>query len=139
MKTFLTVTAVIEVGVGLALVVLPSAAVPILLSPITLENHAGECDYQLPPTFVEAMQPPRDVTSRRLDLANNMLPFLDSKKKPFIHLVDGGVADNLGLRAVLERVTLMGDLWTTLKYAHYTNVHKIVFVVVNAETEINDK
>ena len=68
-----------------------------------------------------------------------MMPFLDSKKKPYIHLVDGGVADNLGLRAVLERVTLMGDPWTTLKYAAMENVHKIVFVVVNAETEIDDK
>lgn len=116
-----------------------SSAVPILLSPITLENHAGECGYKLPASLVEAMKPPRDVTSRRLDLANNMLPFLDSKKKPYIHLVDGGVADNLGLRAALERVTLMGDIWTTLKWAHYTNVHKIAFVVVNAETEINDR
>ncbi|MGO9017526.1 MAG: patatin-like phospholipase family protein [Syntrophobacteraceae bacterium] len=116
-----------------------SSAVPMLLSPITLENHAGECGYKLPPALAEAMQPPRDVTSRRFDLANNILPFLDSKKKPYIHLVDGGVADNLGLRAVLERVTLMGDPWTTLKYANYTNVHKIVFVVVNAETEINDR
>ena len=68
-----------------------------------------------------------------------MLPFLDSQKKPYIHLVDGGVADNLGLRAVLERVTLVGDPWTTMKYANLENVHKIVFVVVNAETEIDSK
>ncbi len=116
-----------------------SSAVPVVLSPVTLRNYAGKCGYQLPPALAEAMQPPRDVTSRRFDLANNMLPFLDSQKKPYIHLVDGGVADNLGLRAVLERVTLMGDPWTTLKYANLTNVHKIVFVVVNAETEIDTK
>ena len=116
-----------------------SSAVPIVLSPITIRNHAGECGFQIPPALTRAMQPPRDVTSRRLDLANNMLPFLDSKKKPYIHLVDGGVADNLGLRAVLERVTLMGDPWTTLKYAKKENVHKVVFIVVNAETEVNDR
>ena len=116
-----------------------SSAVPILLSPITLRNYAGRCGYEMPPALAQAMQPPRDITSRRFDLANNMLPFLDSSKKPYIHLVDGGVADNLGLRAVLERVTLMGDPWTTLKYARMDNVHKIVFVVVNAETEIDTK
>ncbi len=116
-----------------------SSAVPLVLSPITLRNHAGGCGYQMPPALAEAMVPPRDVASRRLDLANNMLPFLDSKQKPYIHLVDGGVADNLGLRAVLERVTLMGDPWTTLKANGMENVHKIVFVVVNAETEIDDK
>lgn len=116
-----------------------SSAVPLLLSPVTLRNHAGECDYQIPPVLAQAMLPPRDVTSRRFDLANNMLPFLDSRQKPYIHLVDGGVADNLGLRALLERVTLMGDPWSTLKANRMENVHKVVFVVVNAETEIDDK
>ena len=116
-----------------------SSAVPIVLTPITVRNYAGACGFRIPPALAQAMQPPRDVTSRRLDLANNMLPFLDSKKKPYIHLVDGGVADNLGIRAALERVTLMGDVWTTIKYANRENVHKVVFVVVNAETEINDR
>ena len=116
-----------------------SSAVPMLLSPITVRNYAGKCGYHMPEALAQAMVPPRDVTTRRFDLANNMMPFLDSKKKPYIHLVDGGVADNLGLRAALERVTLMGDPWTTLKYAKMENVHKVVFVVVNAETEIDDK
>jgi len=116
-----------------------SSAVPMLLSPITLRNHAGECGYRMPPALAQAMVPPRDATSRRFDLANNMLPFLDSKQKPYIHLVDGGVADNLGLRALLERVTLMGDPWSNLKANGMENVHKIVFVVVNAETEIDNK
>jgi NTE family protein len=116
-----------------------SSAVPLVLSPVTVRNHAGSCGYNMPEALVQAMMPPRDVSSRRFDLANNMAPFLDSTKKPYIHLVDGGVADNLGLRAVLERVTLMGDPWSSLKMAKMENVHKIVFVVVNAETAINDK
>jgi NTE family protein len=116
-----------------------SSAVPVVLTPVTLRNYAGKCGYELPPALANVMKPPREIESRRFDLANNMLPFLDSKSKPYIHLVDGGVADNLGLRAVLERVTLMGDPWTTLKYANLENVHKIVFVVVNAETEIDTK
>jgi NTE family protein len=116
-----------------------SSAVPIVLTPITLQNYAGKCGFVMPPGLAEAMTPPKDISVRRFDLANNIMPFLDSKKKPYIHLVDGGVADNLGLRAVLERVTLMGDPWKTLKVANRENVHKIVFVVVNAETEIDDK
>jgi NTE family protein len=116
-----------------------SSAVPVVLSSITLRNYAGSCGYQMPEVLKQALQPPRDVSTRRFDLANNMLPFLDSKKKPYFHLVDGGVADNLGLRAALERVTLMGDAWTTVKYAGMENLHKIVFVVVNAETEIAGK
>jgi len=116
-----------------------SSAVPMVLTPITLRNYAGQCGYQMPEALAQAMRPPRDFSSRRFDLANDMLPFLDSQKKPYIHLVDGGVADNLGLRAALERVTLLGDPWTTLKYANLENTHKIAFIVVNAETAINDK
>ena len=116
-----------------------SSAVPMVLSPITFRNYAGKCGFHMPQALAEAMEPPRDVSNRRLDLANNMLPFLDSKKKPYIHLVDGGVADNLGLRALLERVTLMGSPWATLKQGKMEDVHKVVFVVVNAETEIDDK
>jgi NTE family protein len=116
-----------------------SSAVPIVLTPITLRNYAGSCGYHMPKVLEEAMEPPRDLSSRRFDLANSMMPFLDSKEKPYIHLVDGGVADNLGLRAVLERVTIAGDPWTTLKYAGMENVHKIVFVLVNAETETDTK
>jgi NTE family protein len=116
-----------------------SSAVPIVLTPITLRNYAGSCGFQMPEVLEEALEPPRNLESRRFDLANSMKPFLDSKKKPYIHLVDGGVADNLGLRAMLERVTLFGDPWTTLKYAHMENVHKIAFVIVNAETETDTK
>lgn len=116
-----------------------SSAVPMVLTPITLRNYAGQCGYRMPEALAQAMRPPRDFSSRRFDLANDMLPFLDSQKKPYIHLVDGGVADNLGLRAALERVTLLGDPWTTLKYANLENTHKIAFILVNAETAINDK
>ena len=31
-----------------------------------------------------------------------MRPYEDSKDRPYIHLVDGGVADNLGIRGVLD-------------------------------------
>jgi len=50
MKTFLTVTAVIEVGAGLALVVLPSATATIPLwtawmAPVSHEWYIFELDY----------------------------------------------------------------------------------------------
>lgn len=91
----------------------PSSVVSIVLTPITLRNYAGDCGYKMPKALEEAMHLPKDIELRRFDLANSWPPLLDSKRKPFTHLVDGGVADNLGRRAVLERVTLMGDPWTT--------------------------
>ena len=81
-----------------------SSAVPMLLSPITMRNYAGTCGFKIPEGFEEILKG-RAISERQLFLANNIAPFLDSQKKPYIHLVDGGVADNLGLRAVLDRVT----------------------------------
>jgi NTE family protein len=115
-----------------------SSAVPILLSPITMRNYAGTCGFKIPEGFEEILRS-RSISERQLFLANNIAPFLDSQKKPYIHLVDGGVADNLGLRTVLDRVLLRGSVWETIKETPIKNVHKVVFIVVNAETQPDTK
>ena len=104
-----------------------SSAVPLLLTPITLKNYAGSCGYRMPEILELAMKQ-RDLPDRRFDMANNLLPFLNSETKPFIHLVDGGVADNLGIRALLEKIITTGDAWTTLKAAGQEEVQKVVLL-----------
>jgi NTE family protein len=111
-----------------------SSAVPMLLTPLTVRNYAGTCGFKVPERFEEMLKG-RSVSERQFYLANNIAPFLDSQKKPYIHLLDGGVADNLGLRAVLDRVIGSGSVWRTIKGTPIENVHKAVFVVVNAETQ----
>jgi NTE family protein len=49
------------------------------------------------------------------------------------------VADNLGLRALLERVTALGNAYDTLKVGGLEQVRKVIFIVVNAETEIDPR
>ncbi len=115
-----------------------SSAVPIVLTPITLKNYAGSCGYQLPGSMQAALRN-RDLPDRRFDLANNIVPFLDAERKPYLHLVDGGVADNLGLRALLERVTALGNAYDTLKVGGLGQARKVIFIVVNAETEIDPR
>jgi NTE family protein len=115
-----------------------SSAVPIVLTPISLRNYAGSCNYTMPEGLTKAMEE-RKLPNRQFDLANNILPFLDAEKKPYLHLVDGGVADNLGLRAIIERVTLLGDAWKALQVGGLPDVHKVAVIIVNAETEIDTK
>jgi NTE family protein len=115
-----------------------SSAVPMLLSPITLRNYAGTCGSKTG-EMVEAVSRDRTITERQLFLINNIVPVLDSQKKPYIHLVDGGVADNLGLRAVLDMVLIRGGVWETIKGTPTEKVQKVVFIVVNAETEPDPK
>ena len=114
-----------------------SSAVPILLTPVSLRNYAGSCGYTLPQGLEKVLQE-QDTTSRQFHLVNDMRPYLDADKRKYIHLVDGGVSDNLGLRMVLDRVTALGSAWNTLKWGGLVHTHKIAFIVVNAETAVGD-
>jgi NTE family protein len=115
-----------------------SSAVPMLLSPLTLRNYAGTCGFKIPERFEEMLKG-RAVTERQFYLVNNIAPFLNSQTKPYIHLVDGGVADNLGLRAILDRVIARGSVWNLIKESPHKDINKIVFIVVNAETQPDTK
>jgi NTE family protein len=113
-----------------------SSAVPILLTPISLKNYAGTCGFKLPERLQKILDE-QQVTERSFHQVNNIRPYFDADKIRHIHLVDGGVADNLGLRAAIDRVLAFGSAWETLKFAGNENVNKIAFIVVNAEAEIS--
>jgi NTE family protein len=115
-----------------------SSAIPMALTPITLRNYAGTCGFKRPERF-EKVLGGRDILERQFYLHNDSAPFLDPEKKPYIHLVDGGVGDNLGLRAVLDRVIVRGSVWGAMKGTPMEKVRKVVFLVVNAETEPDTK
>jgi len=115
-----------------------SSAVPMALSPISLRNYAGTCGFKMPETFEEELRS-RGISERQFYLANNIAIYSDSKKKPYIHLVDGGVADNLGLRAILDRVILRAGLTESIKRIPMEKTQKVVFIVVNAEKKSDPK
>jgi len=115
-----------------------SSAIPMALTPITLQSYAGTCGFKMPEGF-EKVSEGRDISERQFYLLNDFTPFLDSEKKPYIHLVDGGVGDNLGLRAVLDRVIARGSVWGAIKGTPLEKVRKVVFIIVNAETEPDPK
>ncbi len=112
-----------------------SSAVPVLLSPITLRNYGGSCDYQPPSWVAKAMQPGQ-TASRQLFIARKRMLFLDADKRRYIHLVDGGLTDNLGLRSVLDDVFLTGNAWETMQAVGFEDARKVVFIVVNAQVEL---
>jgi NTE family protein len=115
-----------------------SSAIPMALTPITLRNYAGTCGFKTTQGF-EKVSEGRDVQERVFFLHNDIVPFSDREKKPYIHLVDGGVADNLGLKAVLDRIIVGGSVWRTIKGTPMEKVRKVVFLLVNAETEPDPK
>jgi NTE family protein len=107
-----------------------SSAVPGVLTSITLKNYAGSCGFVLP-----TMRGTESRNYRVREMREHMELVLDVKKKPYFHLIDGGVADNLGLRSLEETVDAMGNFWTAMKVTGREKVRKIVLIVVNAESK----
>ena len=113
-----------------------SSAVPVVLSPLTINNYAGACGLKMPAwyTHYAAMaQPPRAAAkamARYQDLAK-----LNSKNNPYLHLVDGGVSDNLGLHSVLDVFNLLEALKEAGYKTRLDNVESIVVFIVNSLTE----
>jgi NTE family protein len=107
-----------------------SSAVPILLSPVTLESFAGTCGYRPPPWLAEAAQEPG--LSRRKVEAREFEAYLDRSRRPYIHLVDGGIADNLGLRSFYEVVSLEGGPAPVFAQLDHPALRRILIVSVNA-------
>lgn len=111
-----------------------SSAVPLVLSPVTINNYGGSCAYKRPgyiDPFVNEATAPRPA-ARLIKQMQEMDYYHDGKDNPYIHLVDGGVSDNLGIRGVLESLEgleamRLAGLPTPLDY-----VKRIVVVVVNS-------
>lgn len=115
-----------------------SSAVPILFGPVTLKNHAGRCGYVRPSWVKEASGGPVDQTGllRSQRHASGFMSYLDASEatgRPWIHLIDGGVSDNLGLRGPLESSLVRGGFAPLLKRLGVKDVRKVVFLVVSAE------
>ncbi len=123
-------------GYPVARAVTASSAVPILFSPVTLTNRAGECGWQEPAWIQQALSAP-ERTSRLYNLASNMVALEDREARPYLHLFDGGLADNLGLRALLDGVLRYDGITKTLQVMGMEQTRTVVVILVNAETALD--
>jgi NTE family protein len=93
-----------------------SMAVPVLLSPITLWNYRDRCTVDLRPPPVSG----RSAASR------------------YIHLLDGGLSDNTGVRMALENVAARGGLARAARLAGFHGVRVRAIIGVNAQVDPRD-
>jgi NTE family protein len=111
-----------------------SSAVPLVLSPVTFNNYGGTCGYRLP-AWARAVADPENRSrpaGRALQRYKEMVEFEDGANRPFLHLVDGGVSDNLGMRAVLEALEELEIAKSLNRKTRLDNVRRIVVIVVNS-------
>jgi NTE family protein len=110
-----------------------SSAFPVAFPPITVENHGPSACGFLRPTWVSsALEGDRDANPQRYDLARTWRSYEDPSQRPYIHLSDGGIADNLGLRQ-FESELLVTQSWGLIDKMLRGKVQRVVIVVVDAK------
>lgn len=115
----------------LSFAVAASSAVPLLLSPVTVRNYAGHCEghsRHAGPISSEA-----DSSYRTELLKRAVEGYRNARERPFIHLVDGGVTDNLGVRLLLDRLVASGSIHARFSDAQPGSIRQLVLVTVNSE------
>jgi len=111
-----------------------SSAVPVLLSAITLNNYGGTCNYvppRMPQQFAGESGAPRTAARAKREL-DERIAFSDGAQRPYIHLVDGGISDNVGMRSVLTVLELMEALHRAGMPTRLDSARRIVVFVVNS-------
>jgi NTE family protein len=111
-----------------------SSAVPVVLSPITINNYGGSCGYQQPPwlrAFADLPEPPRPP-ARALNRLQELQTLDNGVKDPYFHLVDGGISDNLGLRSVLDVLETFEALHEAGQPTPLDHIRSIIIFVVNS-------
>ena len=123
-------------GVKLARAAAASSAFPGGLTPVTFRSYAGTCSYRQPVWVARALEDHTSrVNARRTARAERRLGFADTTvPRAYIHLTDGGVADNIGLREPLTAIAGVDNSWSVLRRINLEQVNKLVVIVVNAAT-----
>ena len=129
--------------VPLAFAVAASSAVPLLFSPLTLYSHSRLCAERGDPAVAQVTASDDSARVRLIKEEQNALGRIGRR---YIHLVDGGIADNLG-NAPHQRTTWPRPAASAPSFEHWALTERdgqsvprrIVFIAVNSEREIDLK
>ncbi|MGJ7509672.1 patatin-like phospholipase family protein [Variovorax sp. GT1P44] len=117
----------------LARAVTASSAVPIIFGPVVVENYGG-CASGMPPWLAAAKK--RDGNNDYLSMiVHDDLAYEDKVTHKYAQFVDGGITDNLGLRALQDAVELAGGPEGYVRELGIQTPRRIAIISVNAAAD----
>jgi NTE family protein len=111
-----------------------SSAFPMILSPIVLKNYSDSRSAVEPEWIRLALSDP-GASTRQKNLALEARSYLDGQKRRFIHLLDGGITDNLGLRSSIDRIIALKSASAAMRMNNLEKTRRIAIIIVDAETD----
>ncbi|MDM0118034.1 patatin-like phospholipase family protein [Variovorax sp. J22R133] len=109
-----------------------STTLPLWLAPITIDNYGGQCGESMRGALQTMSQ--NRWSPREQLLLEDMLNYTNGKDRPYLHLVDGGLSDNLGIRGLfdLEPLSRGKALSASPMEIH---IRRFIVITVNAATD----
>ena len=119
--------------VPLGRAVATSTALPPLLTPISFENRGGTCGRKAPSWQVaaEAAGGGAETPGRALLRARALQSYADPSR-PYVHVFDGGLSENLGLAEVVRAMEILKVSPDEKELAVFRRAKKVVVIAVNA-------
>jgi len=110
-----------------------STALPPLLTPISFENRGGTCGAKPPAwqTAAEAAAAGSETPGRALLRARALQSYADPAR-PYVHVFDGGLSENLGLAELVRALEILKVSPNETELAAFRRARKVVVIAVNA-------
>jgi NTE family protein len=123
----------------IARAVAASNGFPILFNPITLKSYRSQCNGRVP-AWIQAennkAKNKDNLLSRTHELARSHSLYLDADRTQWVHLLDGGIADNLAMRGIINMgMVLSGDIDDLGKRFDLSRIRRIVVISADGQAE----
>lgn len=107
---------------------------PILFSPVTLVSYTKDCKGRTPAWYAAAKEAMAEEPDSRLAAAAQQAKeYLNAKQTLYVHLLDGGIADNLGLRGLINTLLLLFDSPELAKQRGFDKWRRVLVVSVDGQ------
>jgi NTE family protein len=111
-----------------------SSAVPVLFNPVVVQNYP-DCKDGARPDWLIAAEERALNNADLLEVVSGLGSYFDYDRRKYAHFVDGGITDNLGLRAIYEVIEVAGGIKAFQgKYNRRAPTHAVL-ISVNASTD----
>lgn len=118
---------------SVARAVAASSSVPVLFNPVVVENYQ-DCKHARPPWLQSAEQRLAN-DPQMMQVVGGLDTYFDLDNRQYAHFVDGGITDNLGLRAIYEIIEVAGGAKTLIDKLGRETPRNVVVISVNASTD----
>jgi len=112
-----------------------SSAVPVVFNPVVVENYHG-CEKQHPEWLNRVERRSQEPGNAELKiLVEGLKSYADKDLRKYVHFVDGGITDNIGLRALYDVISLAGGAQSYVSVMKRSIPSKVIIIAIDASTE----